>query len=101
MDRAVRTGRSLALGLGLVTITAASGYWRSPREQSIPIVGVVIITLDTTRTDRLPVYGFMDATMPHLERLAREGVVFDQATSVAPLTLPAHASLFTGLFPPA
>jgi arylsulfatase A-like enzyme len=38
--------------------------------------------------------------MPHLERLAREGVVFDQATTVAPLTLPAHTSLFTGLVPP-
>jgi arylsulfatase A-like enzyme len=43
----------------------------------------------------------MHAPMPALERLAREGVVFDEATSVAPLTLPAHASLFTGLFPPA
>ena len=61
---------------------------------------MVIITLDTTRADYLPVYGFMDAAMPHLDRLAREGVVFDQATSVAPLTLPAHCSLFTGLFPP-
>src|SRR6185295_16068020 len=34
------------------------------------------------------------------ERLATEGVVFDRATSVAPLTLPAHTSLFTGLLPP-
>jgi arylsulfatase A-like enzyme len=42
----------------------------------------------------------MDASMPALERLAREGVVFDQATSVAPLTLPTHCSLFTGLLPP-
>ncbi len=62
--------------------------------------GVVIITLDTTRADRLSPYGFMDATMPHLDRLAREGVVFDRAMSVAPLTLPAHSSLFTGLIPP-
>jgi arylsulfatase A-like enzyme len=63
-------------------------------------IGVVVITLDTTRADRLSPYGFMDASMPALERLAREGVVFDRATSVAPLTLPAHTSLFTGLFPP-
>ena len=42
----------------------------------------------------------MGTSMPALDRLAREGVVFDQATSVAPLTLPAHTSLFTGLFPP-
>ncbi|HSC28373.1 MAG TPA: sulfatase [Vicinamibacterales bacterium] len=60
----------------------------------------MIVSLDTTRADRLPAYGYMDVSMPHLDRLAREGVVFDQATSVAPLTLPAHASLFTGLYPP-
>ena len=62
--------------------------------------GVVLITLDTTRVDRLSPYGFRDISLPHLERLAREGVVFDQATSVAPLTLPAHTSLLTGLLPP-
>jgi choline-sulfatase len=44
-------------------------------------------------------YGFMDAEMPHLERLAGEGVVFTRATSVAPLTLPSHCSIFTGLLP--
>jgi arylsulfatase A-like enzyme len=65
-----------------------------------PPIGVVLITLDTTRADRLTAYGFADASMPHLERLAREGVVFEQAVSVAPLTVPAHASLLTGLLPP-
>jgi len=68
-------------------------------EPPVPM-GVVLITLDTTRADRLSPYGFGDAHMPALDRLAREGVVFDQATTVAPLTLPAHASLLTGLLPP-
>ena len=71
---------------------------RQPVDHSPP--NVVVITLDTTRADRLSPYGYMDASMPALERLAREGVLFDQAMTVAPLTLPAHASLFTGLFPP-
>jgi arylsulfatase A-like enzyme len=66
-----------------------------------PAENVVVVTLDTTRADRLSPYGLMDVEMPALDRLAREGVVFDQATTVAPLTLPAHASLFTGLFPQA
>ena len=74
-----------------------TGIWTLPSKTS-PI-GVVIVTLDTTRADRLSPYGFMDVTLPHLDRLAREGVVFDQATSVAPLTLPAHCSIFTGLLP--
>lgn len=62
--------------------------------------GVVLITLDTTRADRLTPYGLMDAVMPGLDRLAREGVLFQQAASVAPLTLPAHTSIMTGLLPP-
>jgi choline-sulfatase len=61
---------------------------------------VVIVTLDTTRADRLSPYGFGGASMPSFDRLAREGVLFERAASVAPLTLPAHTSLFTGLFPP-
>ncbi len=65
-----------------------------------PQVNIVVITLDTTRADRLSPYGYMDASMPALERLAREGVIFDRAMTVAPLTLPAHSSVFTGLFPP-
>jgi len=77
--------------------TLAALHWARLVERPI---GVVIITLDTTRADRLSIYGLMDASMPALERLAREGVVFDQATTVAPLTLPAHTSLFTGLLPP-
>jgi arylsulfatase A-like enzyme len=59
-----------------------------------------VITLDTTRADRLSPYGFMDVSLPGLERVAREGVVFEHASTVAPMTLPAHTSLFTGLLPP-
>src|SRR5687768_4601603 len=81
-----------------IVCVALTGFCARAREAA-PI-GVVVITLDTTRADRLAPYGFMDIATPHLDRLAREGVVFDQATSVAPLTLPAHVSLFTGLLPP-
>lgn len=65
-----------------------------------PPRGVVVITLDTTRADRLSPYGFQDISLPALDKLAREGVVFDRASSPVPLTLPAHTSLFTGLVPP-
>ena len=62
--------------------------------------GLIIITLDTTRADRLPAYGFGGVATPAIDRLAARGVVFDEAVSVAPLTLTAHTSLFTGLYPP-
>lgn len=63
-------------------------------------LNVVIITLDTTRADRLGAYGHPHAGTPNLDALASEGVLFQHASTAAPLTLPAHSSLFTGRFPP-
>jgi arylsulfatase A-like enzyme/predicted Zn-dependent protease len=60
----------------------------------------VLLTLDTTRPDRLGAYGHAAARTPHLDRLAGEGVRFARAYGVAPLTTPAHASMLTGLYPP-
>src|SRR5690242_17076077 len=64
-----------------------------------PKVNVLLITLDTTRADRLGCYGYKGAVTPALDQLAAEGVVFERAYTPAPLTLPAHTSLFTGLYP--
>lgn len=63
-------------------------------------LNLLVITLDTTRADHLGCYGSPDVETPAIDRLAREGVLFDQVTTVAPLTLPAHASIFTGRYPP-
>ena len=65
-----------------------------------PPAGLVIITLDTTRADRLPIYGYSGVTTPAIDSVANRGVVFDDAETVAPLTLTAHTSVFTGLYPP-
>jgi len=64
-------------------------------------LSLLLITLDTTRADRIGAYGYTAIETPNLDRLAGEGVLFEQAESVAPLTLPAHSSIFTGQFPPA
>src|SRR5262245_47020386 len=60
---------------------------------------LILITLDTTRADHLPPY--VAGSLPAIEQLAREGVVFDKAIASVPLTLPSHSSLFTGRNPPA
>jgi arylsulfatase A-like enzyme/Tfp pilus assembly protein PilF len=60
---------------------------------------LLLITLDTTRADHLGAYGYARARTRHLDRLAAEGARFDEALSPAPITLPAHASIFTGLYP--
>lgn len=59
----------------------------------------VLITLDTTTPDSLDVYGSNIGVTPHLSALAERAVVFEVARTVAPLTLPAHASMLTGLYP--
>ncbi len=60
---------------------------------------VVLIILDTTRRDRLSLYGNTTETSPHLDAFAQKSTVFDRALSPAQWTIPAHASLFTGNYP--
>jgi arylsulfatase A-like enzyme len=60
---------------------------------------VVLISIDTLRADHLGSYGDAHGLTPHLDQLARDGLSFDQAMSASPWTLPAMASLFTGLYP--
>ncbi|MBK7925225.1 MAG: sulfatase [Gemmatimonadetes bacterium] len=60
---------------------------------------ILFLVLDTVRAASLSLYGHPRPTSPELERLGREGVVFDQALAPAPWTLPSHASMFTGRWP--
>jgi arylsulfatase A-like enzyme/Tfp pilus assembly protein PilF len=69
-------------------------------ERKEPVLpNVLLVTLDTTRADHLGCYGAGFAATLNLDALASAGVRFDEAISPAPLTLPSHASLFTGLIP--
>lgn len=94
-----------ALLLLAVGLSACSGGSDAPLptattapEQSKPR-DVIIVTLDTTRADRLGVYGDDKADTPWLDALAARGTRFDRAYAVQPLTIPGHASIFTGLYP--
>jgi arylsulfatase A-like enzyme len=62
-------------------------------------LNVLLITLDTTRADRIGCYGYEQAETPNLDRLAAEGVKFMNAYSQVPLTLPSHCSILTGTYP--
>lgn len=63
-------------------------------------LNVILITVDTLRADRLSCYGSTAVRTPHIDRLASEGVLFTNAASTIPLTLPAHVSILTGTYPP-
>ena len=95
--------------LTALILTAGGWYFVRSGSPAVPGLGpfggaapmnVVVITLDTFRADRIGAYGAARVETPHLDRLAREGVLFEQAMTTAPLTLPAHATIFTGRYPP-
>jgi len=62
---------------------------------------LLLITLDTARADRFSYAGASPVETPAVDSLAAEGTAFLQAVSPVPVTLPAHASILTGLLPPA
>lgn len=81
----------LMLAIGFVAIALIQ---RARRPTS-----VVVVVLDTVRSDHCSAYGYARPTTPNLAALAAEGLLFEQARAVAPWTLPSHASIFTGLLP--
>ncbi len=85
--------RPLAVCAALALLALATGCGRAGRPD------VLLVTLDTTRADRLGCYGYGEPTSPAIDRLAAESYVFDNAFTTNPITLPAHTSLLTGTYP--
>jgi arylsulfatase A-like enzyme len=105
-----RPGRRVAAELALAAAAAvvwgqplAPGPLRDPVVTAVPppagTPDVVLVSLDTTRADRLSTYGYARETSPHLSALAADALRFDAARSPSSWTLPGHASMFTGLYP--
>ena len=84
----------MAAGLGCLALLSACGGSEPARPS------ILLVTLDTTRADRLGCYGRADAGTPHLDALAARGLVAERALAPVPLTLPSHTTLLTGLEPP-
>ena len=60
---------------------------------------VILVTLDTTRADKIGCYGATDVKTPVIDGFAGRGVRFDKCIAQTPLTLPSHTSIMTGTFP--
>ena len=86
-------------GVAALVLTAVAGGCQRPQSSAVGF-NLLLVTLDTVRADRLGAYGARGADTPNLDRLAAEGVRFSSAASPVPLTLPAHASILSGLLPP-
>ena len=93
----------LALGLTAAVLGGPRG-WADGTAEAPPAPArpnVLLITVDTCRVDRIRCYGYGLARTPAIDSLAEEGVRCTNAVTPAPITLPAHTSILTGLFPPA
>jgi arylsulfatase A-like enzyme/uncharacterized protein HemY len=88
----------MALAAG-VQAASPGGFGLGP-QGSAKGLNVLVVTLDTTRADHLGCYGHKGASTPALDALAARGLRFTQATSSVPVTLPSHATIFTGFDPP-
>lgn len=94
----MRTSRIGSAALAAALALAAAGCSPAPPRADGP-VDVVLYVVDTLRRDRLGVYGYPRPTSPHLDALAAESFVFDEARAPAPWTVPSVVSLLTSLQP--
>lgn len=84
----------IAIGLCLIAASSLVACSKPAKPRN-----VVLITLDTFRADALGIYGNTDGLSPHIDAFAGEATVFENAVTTIGTTFPAHASLFTSLYP--
>ena len=90
-------GRRTASLLAILAVLVLSAPWVLACSRKR--VSVIVISIDTLRADRLPSYGYRSVATPAIDRFRSGSVLFGAAYTPVPQTLPAHATLFTGLLP--
>ena len=84
-----------------VAVIAAAALWFIRRSTTAGAADgpVIIFSIDTLRADRLPAYGYKAISTPNIDRVVADGVLFENAYSHSPQTLPAHTSMLSGRLP--
>ena len=102
MVASARRGAAFSGCLLVLLLWAACGRESgAPSFEGVPIgTPIVLISVDTLRSDRLPAYGYEAVATPGIDRLAADSILFERAYSHVPLTLPSHISALTGKLPP-
>src|SRR5687768_11660394 len=94
--------RRLLIAASLVVVFAAgASVWLFRGGSSAPsrTTPVILISIDTLRSDHLPAYGYTGVATPSLDAFRADSILYERAYSHCPLTLPSHASMLTGLLP--
>src|SRR5574342_49397 len=97
--------RNLLIGSAALVVVLVAAYllfWRGGGRfrGATADANVLLITVDTLRADHLGAYGGKEVRTPVIDTLADEGVLFENAVTPAVMTLPSHASILTGTYPP-
>jgi len=95
----LKHGFYAGLAAGLPASLWLAGCGEKQPEPGVKPASVILISLDTLRADFLGCYGYSRPTSPTLDKLASEGLLFEDVSTPSPWTLPAHVSLLTGLYP--
>jgi choline-sulfatase len=90
--------RLVLAAVAAVALVAGCGP-RASRSPEFPGAPVVLVSIDTLRADHLPAYGYAKVATPNIDALQRDSILFENAYSQVPLTLPSHLSMLTGLLP--
>ncbi len=98
---ALRLGPRPALRLFVVLAVLGQPACRRAAAPGVfPNAPVVLVSIDTLRSDRLPAYGYRGVEPPQLDRFRGDAILFESAWSPCPMTLPSHVTMLTGLLPP-
>src|SRR3989442_11828956 len=91
----VRSAKLVILALALI----AAGCRRTEHLIDSKGAPIILISIDTLRSDHLPAYGYSKIETPAIDRLRADSILYERAYAHTPLTLASHASMFTGLLP--
>jgi len=100
--KAVNTAAGFAVLWILTQAPGAGTTTMAPSTNAAAVRGkpnILVITMDTVRADHMSVYGYPRDTTPHLREFARQATVYSRAVAASDMTLPSHASIFTGQYP--
>ena len=99
MARTCRSALRSAALVAAVLVLQACGDKDATKVRVPKGTPIVLISIDTLRSDHLPAYGYKGVETPNIDALRREAILYSHAYTPTPLTLPAHTSLLTGVFP--
>ncbi len=85
----------IVIFIGCLCFISSCSIWNRARPN------LILIVVDTLRSDRLGCYGYREIRTPNIDGLARRGVRFENAVTHVPITLPAFSAMFTSTLPPA